>query len=104
MGFYIFADSVSWRLWNLHLAARRIEYCAISVAEELVVYVPALYGSDCVCVYRVARLHATLGYARDVHVWRSGAADAESVGLRFHGRRLGGYVISFWRGNLEFFM
>src|SRR5882762_1539675 len=104
MGLHFLADSVPWRLWNLHLAARSIEHCAISVDEELVVYVPALYGSDCVCVYRVARLHATLGYARDVHVWRSGAADAESVGFRFHGSGGGGYVISSWRGHLEFSM
>src|SRR6267143_968014 len=102
MGVYFPADFISRRIWSLHLAARRVERVAISVGEELAIHVPALHRTDCVCLYWLARLHATLADARDVHVRGNGAAIAEPVGAGVHVRGGCGVFVSSRRWHMEF--
>src|ERR1700676_3505756 len=102
MGFYFHTHFVSRRVRDLYLAARRVQRFAISVGEKLVVYVSAVHGADRVYLYWVERVHATLANAWNVDQQQSCAADAEPLGVRVHGGRNRGYVISLRRGHLEF--
>src|SRR4029077_1401256 len=102
MGVYFLADFISWGIRSLYLAVRRVERGAISVGEELAVYLPALHRADRVRLYWLARLHATLADPRDVHVCGNGAAVAEPVGADVHDRGGCGVVVSSRRGHLEF--
>src|SRR5260370_17325316 len=103
MGFYFSAHSVSRGIRGLYLAARRVERLAIPVGEKLVVHVPALHGTDRVCLYWLARLHAALADARDVHVCGNGAAVVKPVGAGVHARGDCGVVLSSVLGRVEFF-
>src|SRR5216684_3716183 len=68
MGSDFSADAVSWRVWDLHLAAWKIECLGISLGRELAVRNAAIHGHHRVCLYWLASLHGALAHARQVDV------------------------------------
>src|SRR5882672_7914958 len=102
MGRDFSADSVSWRLRGLHLAAWEVECFLLSVGRELALYVSTVYRTDHFCIYRLAFVHGALVDAWEVDLCERCRRYATSVvsGIFCDWNCRG--VISSWRWNLEF--
>src|SRR5260370_24574000 len=102
MGSDFSSHAVPRRLWDLHLAARKVKRLGVSVGGELAVRGAAVHGTDRVCLYWLASLYRALAHARPVEVRQRGRRYAESVVPGVFCDRSAGFFVSSRRGNLEF--
>src|SRR5579871_7053690 len=102
MGRDLSADSFSWWIRCLYLAARKIERLAVSVGRKLALYSAALYGADCVRLHWLAPVYRALAHAWAIHVCHCCARPLASLLSRFlSGRHFRG-LFPFGHRHLEF--